>query len=163
MPKGGVFMSLRTRIQLKHDTEAHYNLATGFSPLAGELIVYDTDATHSKPRLKVGDGTTNVNNLPFFQAGVSNLVITSTNATASDAITASALSDDLQEGQFVFIILNSAMAGTANATIQFGSATAKSIYRTVSAPLKAPYAAGMILGLLYHNSNFYLINGALAA
>ena len=54
-----------TRIQLKHDTEAHWELATGFSPKAGELIIYDVDATHSSPRFKVGDGITNVNELPF--------------------------------------------------------------------------------------------------
>lgn len=55
---------VNTRIQNKHDTEANFNNAT-FSPLPGEIIVYDKDATHTKPRLKVGDGETPVTGLPF--------------------------------------------------------------------------------------------------
>ena len=66
---------LKTRIQNKHETEANWSQATGFVPLAGELIIYDVDETHSKPRFKIGDGVrnpdtgkvegTNVNDLPF--------------------------------------------------------------------------------------------------
>ena len=153
-----------TRVQLKNDTETNWNQAVGFSPLNGELIVYRADATHNAPRLKVGDGTTNVNNLPFVQmGGLNNLVITSTNSVASDAITAAALTNTLQDGQLVFVILNSAMEGSAAATIQFGSTTAIPIYRTNSATLIASYAAGMILGMLYYNNKFILLNGALTA
>lgn len=54
-----------TRITHKHDTEAHWALATNFSPLEGEIIIYDPDETHPTPRIKVGDGTTNVNDLLF--------------------------------------------------------------------------------------------------
>jgi len=53
------------RIINKHDTEENWLKATGFSPLQGELIVYDVDANYSYERLKIGDGTTNVNDLPF--------------------------------------------------------------------------------------------------
>ena len=49
----------------KHDTEAHWKQATGFSPLAGELIIYDADEYNPIPRFKIGNGTTNVNDLPF--------------------------------------------------------------------------------------------------
>ena len=56
---------LKSRIILKHEPEQHWNLATGFTPFEGELIVYDADETHSQARLKVGDGQTNVKNLPF--------------------------------------------------------------------------------------------------
>lgn len=49
----------------KHDTEANWDLTDGFIPLDGELIVYDKDATHDKPRIKIGDGVTDVKNLPF--------------------------------------------------------------------------------------------------
>lgn len=49
----------------KHDTEANWNLTDGFIPFDGELIVYDKDATHDKPRIKIGDGATDVKNLPF--------------------------------------------------------------------------------------------------
>ena len=57
--------TFKSRIQNKHDTEAHWSAATNFRPLAGELIIYDEDDTHSTPRLKIGNGNTLVNNLPF--------------------------------------------------------------------------------------------------
>ena len=70
--------TIKTRIQLKSDTEANWNKAgpkdgsAGFVPLSGELIVYSADATHPFSRLKVGDGATNVVNLPFIDAGTLN-------------------------------------------------------------------------------------------
>ena len=33
--------------------------------MAGELIVYDVDADYAYERIKIGDGTTNINSLPF--------------------------------------------------------------------------------------------------
>ncbi len=57
------------RLVQKHDTEANWNKAVNFKPKAGELIVYDVDATHNAPRLKVGDGKTVVFDLPFFFEG----------------------------------------------------------------------------------------------
>ena len=70
--------TIKTRIRLKSDTEANWNKAgprdgsAGFVPLAGELIVYSADATHPFSRLKVGDGNTNVVNLPFIDSGTLN-------------------------------------------------------------------------------------------
>ena len=70
--------TIKTRIRLKSDTEANWNKAgprdgsAGFVPLAGELIVYSADATHPFSRLKVGDGNTNVINLPFIDSGTLN-------------------------------------------------------------------------------------------
>lgn len=53
------------RIVHKHDTEENWNKATNFIPKQSELIVYDKDSTYSYARFKIGDGVTNVNNLPF--------------------------------------------------------------------------------------------------
>lgn len=53
------------RIVNKHDTEANWLKATGFTPKQGELIVYDVDSAHSYERIKIGDGVQNVNDLPF--------------------------------------------------------------------------------------------------
>ena len=70
--------TIKTRIRLKSDTEANWNKAgprdgsAGFVPLAGELIVYSADIAHPFSRLKVGDGTTNVVNLPFIDSGTLN-------------------------------------------------------------------------------------------
>lgn len=57
--------TLNSRMQQKHDIEINWNKATNFIPLAGEIIIYDPDTTHSYARLKCGDGVTTVVNLPF--------------------------------------------------------------------------------------------------
>ena len=59
---------IKERIQLKNDTEANWNKAKNFVPLKGEVIIYSADDTHPFSRLKVGDGNTTVNNLPFIDA-----------------------------------------------------------------------------------------------
>ena len=76
--------NIQTRIQHKHDIEANWLKATNFIPKAGELIIYDVDAIHTEPRLKIGNGTTTVNNLPF--AG-DNSKATDTKVTQNAAIT----------------------------------------------------------------------------
>ena len=76
--------TIKTRIQLKNDTEANWNKATNFIPREGEIIVYSADGSHPFSRLKVGDGNTNVINLPFIDAGTINGSIptfTDTNTT----------------------------------------------------------------------------------
>ena len=66
--------NLKARIINKHDTEANWELAENFKPLAGEVIVYDVDSTHAYPRFKVGDGKTLVNALPFSTDVLTNYV-----------------------------------------------------------------------------------------
>jgi hypothetical protein len=56
---------LNSRIINKHDTEANWLKATGFTPKQGELIVYDIDENYNYERIKIGDGVQNVNDLPF--------------------------------------------------------------------------------------------------
>ena len=58
--------NIKARLQQKHDTSANWALATNFKPKAGELIIYD-----DLKKMKVGDGETLVNNLPFLSADVS--------------------------------------------------------------------------------------------
>lgn len=60
--------TLKTRIIHKHDVESNWLKATNFVPKQGELIVYDKDVNYDYERVKVGDGTTKVNNLPFADA-----------------------------------------------------------------------------------------------
>lgn len=60
-----ILKNINARITLKHDTEAHWILATHFIPKAGEFILYDPDSTYDFTRVKVGDGSTTVTNLPF--------------------------------------------------------------------------------------------------
>lgn len=60
---------IKTRVIQKHDTAENWAKATNFIPKQGELIVYDKDATHTSERLKVGDGSTIVDKLPFVTDG----------------------------------------------------------------------------------------------
>jgi len=48
------------RVQHKTDTSANWALAQSFIPLKGEVIVYS-----DLNKIKIGDGTTTVINLPF--------------------------------------------------------------------------------------------------
>ena len=64
--------TIKTRIQLKNDTESNWNKAVNFIPLKGELIIYSADDAHPFSRLKVGDGETTVIALPFVDAGTLN-------------------------------------------------------------------------------------------
>lgn len=56
---------LKVRIQHKHDTEERWLATTDFIPKQGEIIVYDIDETHSYARFKIGDGVTEIKQLPF--------------------------------------------------------------------------------------------------
>ena len=58
-------IKFNSRIIHKHDTETNWNNAVNFIPMNGEIIVYDPDENYNYSRLKIGDGTTTVTNLPF--------------------------------------------------------------------------------------------------
>ena len=64
--------NLKARIVHKHDTEANWLLATNFTPMKGEIIVYDIDDNYSYERIKIGDGVQNVNDLPFADDALKN-------------------------------------------------------------------------------------------
>ena len=55
----------KARFTPKGDTEANWNRAVGFVPLDKEIIIYKADNTYSVPRIKIGDGVTAVQELPF--------------------------------------------------------------------------------------------------
>lgn len=68
--------TINTRIKFKRDTTQHWNDARGFIPLQGELIIYNDYKTVVKtidgtarnvqvPGIKIGDGLTYVQDLPF--------------------------------------------------------------------------------------------------
>ena len=65
---------LKARIVHKHDTEANWNKATNFIPKESEFIVYDMDDTHNYFRLKIGDGVTDVINLPFYGGSLEHIL-----------------------------------------------------------------------------------------
>ena len=49
----------------KGDVEKNWKKATGFIPLDKEIIIYKPDENYSYARIKIGDGKTGVNDLPF--------------------------------------------------------------------------------------------------
>ena len=53
------------RIIHKHDIAENWEKATGFIPMQGEIIIYDIDANYDYERIKIGDGVTVVDELPF--------------------------------------------------------------------------------------------------
>lgn len=57
--------SFNGRFIPRGDIEAGWNKAIGFIPLDKEIIIYKKDDTHSVPRIKIGDGVTVVQELPF--------------------------------------------------------------------------------------------------
>ena len=54
--------NVKTRIIQKHDSSANWAKATTFVPLKGEIIIYD-----DLGRIKIGDGISNINRLPFIE------------------------------------------------------------------------------------------------
>ena len=58
---------MNARISQLHKTESEWTSTAhkGFMPKAGELVIYDPDASHPYARLKVGDGKTLLKNLAF--------------------------------------------------------------------------------------------------
>lgn len=67
--------NLLSRIVHKHDIKANWDKAVNFVPKQGELIVYDKDNYTNFERIKIGDGETNVINLPFYLASdIDNLI-----------------------------------------------------------------------------------------
>lgn len=79
---------LKTRFQLKIDTEENWSKATNFIPKKGEPIIYEPDSTNAKYRFKIGDGSTLVNSLDFAYDIDSELSSTSTNPVQNKIISA---------------------------------------------------------------------------
>ena len=65
--------TFNARLQQKHDVEANWLKATNFTPLKGEIIVYDEDDNYNHERFKIGDGFTLVSDLPFASVGKTSL------------------------------------------------------------------------------------------
>lgn len=58
--------TIKSRVLLKNDTKANWSQAEGFSPLAGEIVIYNDGNDNTNEKLiKIGDGETNVKALPF--------------------------------------------------------------------------------------------------
>lgn len=65
---------IKTRIIHKHATESEWIVTNNFIPKNGELIIYDEDATYNYKRMKIGDGTHNINTLSFIDDNIKNTI-----------------------------------------------------------------------------------------
>ena len=63
-------IKISSRIINRHDTESNWNNNSNFVPSQGEIIIYDKDQNYNYERIKIGDGETPVNNLPFMSNNV---------------------------------------------------------------------------------------------
>lgn len=64
-----------------------------FIPKAGEIIVYDADDTHSTVRIKVGNDSTKINELPFISSNDNRIFIAEYGVTTFDEIIEAANTD----------------------------------------------------------------------
>lgn len=63
----GEVLYTQVRLKNKHDTQVTWD-ATDFIPLAGEIVIYDADESNTVARVKIGDGVTDISELPFIDA-----------------------------------------------------------------------------------------------
>ena len=75
---------IKAKIINKHDTEENWSKAS-FIPKRGEFIIYDPDATHTRSRIKVGDGVRTLSELPFSSQNVDFSVVEVTDDLVIDA------------------------------------------------------------------------------
>ena len=112
------------RIQHKNDIEANWKLATNFTPLKGEIIIYNADEITPYKRLKIGDGKSNVNDLPF-------VIDSADNRIASVAITATLLASAWSSGQQTITV--SDLGATQNGIASLPQNCSDSEYEAVCA------------------------------
>lgn len=66
---GQITKQIKGKIIFKHETEADWKLSS-YVPDEGEQVIYDPDAFHPSPRIKIGDGKKVVDALPFTTAEI---------------------------------------------------------------------------------------------
>lgn len=113
---------LSSRIVHKHDVAANWSKAANFTPRAGELIVYDIDADYTYERIKIGDGTRNVNDLPFVDDAVRAALVALINAVDDKVDAVSELVGDTA----VSTQINTAVSGKADVAAGVYAVTATS-------------------------------------
>lgn len=94
---------LKTRFQLKIDTEENWSKATNFIPKEGEVIFYKPDDSNPRYRIKIGDGTTTVNSLSFAFDIDTELSATSINPVQNSTVN-TALSSKAEKGNFIPVV-----------------------------------------------------------
>ena len=87
---------VKSRVINKHETEANWKKAVNFIPEQAEHIVYDIDENYNYERLKIGDGVTPVNDLPFYDE---NIIIPSSHVVHGEGENEKPLSEIIEDKQ----------------------------------------------------------------
>lgn len=111
------------RIINKHDTEENWLKATGFTPKQGELIIYDIDGNYSYERIKIGDGTQNVNDLPFVNDALREALLSEINAVDDKVDAVSVLVGDTNVSDQIVAAISSSMPKHTTVTLPAASWT----------------------------------------
>ncbi len=149
---------IKTRIQLKHDTEAHWEQATNFKPLLGELIIYDKDDSYSYERFKIGDGVTLINDLPFaLNPRLPYGICSTSGSTAAKTVTVDNFV--LEDGARVIVKFASSN-NKAKPTLNVNNTGAKAMYRYRSSVAVGDLRANVPYEFVYDAADdvWHLIN-----
>ena len=77
--------TVRGRVVPIHDTQSNWESITDFIPKIGESVIYDIDDEHNYERIKIGDGVTNINDLPFFEDTIKDKLVIEAFANAKSS------------------------------------------------------------------------------
>lgn len=157
--------TLKTRLQMKNDTEANWNKAVNFVPKKGEIIVYNTDENYSLPRIKIGDGTTKVSDLGFLSASTgfpTSEFIVSTNGESAAELTGVTKEQKLENGKQIVYFTKFVCPGEAlslTLTLADKSTTsAYPIYTFSTEVCDIAFPENCCIQMVYYDEAFYLIS-----
>ena len=124
------------RIIHKNDIEENWKKAINFIPKKSELIIYNPDNTHAQARVKVGDGVTKVNDLPFTIDDVKQVTTVNGKTGASIVLTGDDIpfsAGDSSENTVKYNIDGAwSLAETAQTTAETAQTTAETAQNTAN-------------------------------
>lgn len=147
-----VTKTIKTRQQQKRGTSADWAKATNFVPKAGEIVVY-TDLK----KIKIGDGETNVSQLPFYYEPDMILDADSTNSV-QNAVVKDALDEKVNNsqagGEELITKLSTSMADIADSDYLISGTVRKTFSKLVSYLTgKLPFAGSSTVGGAANSAN----------
>lgn len=137
------------RIIHKNDIEENWEKAINFIPKKSELIIYNPDNTHAQARVKVGDGVTKVNDLPFIVDDVKPVTTVNGKTGASIVLTAEDIPFDDYENyptqDYILLALNQANTALEG---NFKNYVFRFYYDDITIKFSGTGKAARVIGLL---------------
>lgn len=159
--------TIKGRLVLKHDIAENWAKATSFVPKQGEAIIYDIDTDYSYERLKIGDGVQNVNDLPFVDDPIKELLSEKADISAGQYAVSASSEDGVAYIATVpgitelvtgasFIMIPGTTSTSVTPTIDVNGLGAKPIRRKLS-NIYASVQNGYAVSWLYNGAPFRLV------